>query len=75
LQKRSRTSVSWVERSKVGCQCRLSHLASPCAAALCAEVGKRHRFCVARICKASQEKKRQLCELHKVVSTCTPDVV
>jgi len=30
-------------------------------------------FGLARVCVASEDKKRQLCELHKVVSTYGPD--
>jgi hypothetical protein len=44
-----------------------------CVAALRAEVGKEHLFGLARVCVASEDKKRQLGELYKVVSTCYPD--
>ena len=57
-------SAAWVS---------LSHLASQCVAALCAEVGRYHLFGLAHVCIASEDKKRQLCELHKVVSTFGPD--
>jgi hypothetical protein len=51
----------------------LSHLTSPCDASLCAEAGKYHLFGLARVCIASEDKKRQLCKLDKVVLTCGLD--
>jgi len=45
-------------------------LANQGAAAWCAEIGKHHLFSLARVCIASEDKKRQFCELHKVVSNC-----
>jgi len=53
----------------------LSHLASQGVAALCAEAGKYHLFGLARVYVASEDKKSQLCELHKVGSTCGPDAI
>ena len=35
--------------------------------------GKYHLFGLARVNLASEDKERQLCELHKVVSTCGPN--
>lgn len=51
----------------------LSPLVSQGAASLCAEAGKYRLFSLARACIASEDKKRQLCKLHKVVSTYGPD--
>jgi len=51
----------------------LSHLASQCAAALFSEAGKYHLFGLARGRITPEDEKRQLCELHEVVSTCDPD--
>jgi hypothetical protein len=46
-----------------------------CALALCTEVGKHRLFGLARVCIASEDKKRQDCELHKAVSPCHLDAI
>ena len=51
----------------------LSHLASQHEAALCAAAGKSYLFGLVRICRASEDKKRQLCELNNVVANRGPD--
>ena len=71
--KRTRTSVNWVKWRQSQVWASLNHLTSQYEAALGAEAGKCHLFGLARVCRAAENKKRQLRKLHKVVLTCGPD--
>jgi hypothetical protein len=51
---------------------KLSHLASQGAEVLYAEAGKYPLFGLVHTCITLEDKERQLCEPHKVVTTCGP---
>ncbi len=63
---------TWWSRAKSGTGV-VEPFGGSCRAELRAEVGKSHLFGLANVCRDSEHKKRQLCKLHKIVSTCDPD--